>query len=119
MMEGKMGEVVGVSPLFQVTYDDLARVVNLLTPVHLEMALYMAYAKPSDIHKLKNELRSCTILAAEPFNGANEAVVELRRPAEAGVLGADVGTHRRRGVAGLGRVLASFLLHRAIIVACS
>jgi hypothetical protein len=29
---------------------------------YLEMALYMAYAKPSNVHKRKNELRSCTYM---------------------------------------------------------
>lgn len=37
-----------------------------------------------------------TILATEPVDGADEGEVELRRPAEARVLGADVGAHRRR-----------------------
>lgn len=37
-----------------------------------------------------------TILATEPVDGADEGEMELRRPAEARVLGADVGAHRRR-----------------------
>ncbi|EMS68143.1 hypothetical protein CFC21_052610 [Triticum aestivum] len=66
------------------------------------MALDMAYAKPSNVHQLKDQLRSCnctkmniklTILAAEPFHGADEAVVELWRPAEAGILGTNIGAH--------------------------
>ena len=66
---------------------------------------------------------SLTILAAEPMNGTDEAVVELRRPAEARVLGADVGAHRRRRqrVPPAGVLLLftarSLLLHRAVIVA--
>lgn len=41
-------------------------------------------------------MRSLTILAAEPVDGAEEAEVELRRPAEARVLGPHVGAHRGR-----------------------
>lgn len=95
--------------------------------IYLEVALDMAYAKPSDVHQLKNELRSCTILAAEPLDGTEEAEVELRRPPEPGVLGPDVGAHRCRRcreISGLSiliiMMMASSFLHRAaayIIVA--
>lgn len=61
--------------------------------------------------------RSLTILAAEPVNGADEAVVELRRPAEARVLGADIGAHRRRRQRVPLLTTCSFLLNRAVIVA--
>jgi len=81
---------------------------------------------------MKNELKSrerlknqdtggawlLTVLAAEPVDGAEEAEVELRRPAEAGVLGADVGAHRgRRGAGDLPTAVpAGFIqLHRAAI----
>jgi hypothetical protein len=61
--------------------------------------------------------RSRTVLAAEPVDGAEEAEVELRRPAEAGVLGPDVGPHRRRRRgAGLPAATAvPIQLHRAAI----
>lgn len=60
-------------------------------------------------------LELLTVLSAEPFDGAQEAVVELRRPPESRVLGPDIGAHRRVAV-GLPVV---FLLHRAIVVVAS
>lgn len=61
--------------------------------------------------------RSRTVLAAEPVDGAEEAEVELRRPPEAGVLGPDVGPHRRRrrGTGLPGATAVPIQLHRAAI----
>lgn len=63
-------------------------------------------------------IRLLTILAAEPLDGAEEAEMELRRPAEARVLGADVGAHRRRRrrlPAAAAPAAAFIQLHRAAI----
>jgi hypothetical protein len=67
-------------------------------------------------------MRSLTILAAEPVDGAEEAEVELRRPAEARVLGPHVGAHRgrRRRVppaAVSSSAAAAGFIHRAAAIA--
>jgi hypothetical protein len=60
-------------------------------------------------------------LAAEPVDGAEEAEVELRRPAEARVLGPHVGPHRRRRrrvpPAAVSTAAAGGFIHRAAAIA--